>query len=1299
MARLVKRVLTCIGILFALVPFLLVGVVYYAKTDHALHLMQVKVNESIPGTISLEDFRFSLLKGEFEFKNMLLKGPSNDELAGFNSLFVEISWTSLFRGKLTVAALILEKPWATLRVDSEGGINLMDAFPPSSSQEKPDGEKGKGIPINIVLDSLKLVQGSICYEMVTEDLKAVAADIDLTASGDLLEQSGNLTVQIGKATLDSPKIITELDHFKLEATLKEGRIDPLFFHAGTTSSRLTISGNIGDVLSNPFLDLTLDTVASLPEVRKALCMEPMLTGQLATQLTARGTLDNPDVTCRFAYGGGILSGQQVDGIDLDCRLKNRLLTLNSLHMNVASGDLNLQGELDLQDAFVNGFLDPQRDLEAISYKILLEEKGIRLEELLPATNELRGTVASNLCLSGNGISPETLSARLTLGAFAEELATNHLSAPIQFHLEAEANVNQGVAALEHLKASAGDIGLAAEGHLNVSSEQMTARLTLDAPSLTTSLAALGINGVSGAIGLTADVSGTIKEPVLGLLLAGDQLGFKDVTIGDVRLDAAMDQSGRLQISKLDLRNKRSAICITGDAQVLQQGIREPLKDPSFRVDLQGDAIFIEDFIKAGKGEVSLNAHFAGRMTQPEGTLSLHGRRLELGTQKIDEVKLITKLDGEKISINPLQIVVASGELIEAAGWLSLQKAYQIAIVSDGISLHHIDRIRELGIAEGKIFLNVSGEGTLEDPKITGEIALKHLRINEKPLKDVQLHLDLHNQLARISGNLNFDVNASFDLKKKDFLASILFDETDLTPYFKIANQPDLTGTLSGQIEARGNTEEIDRTQASVSFSKLNVFFKDNQFIHSQDFKASIQGKEITIPAIHLLLPKEGRIDINGKGKLDGPLDLRVECDIPLRMASLFVEDLDDITGNIALSAGIGGTGSHPEINGEIGLHEIALTVPELLQRLHDLNGRIQITPQAITIHEIKGGLDSGRFDLAGKIDLEGFQPTKALVKVSAKALPLRVPETLDMLLTTQIELEGTEKKSMIRGETTILEGTYYKDVNLSLFQMVKKKKREEAPPAAEITQPFLKNMGLDVTVSCRNPFVVDNNLANLDIRPDLRITGKLGNPIISGRTEIESGTIFYRKKSFVVTKGVIDFLNPYKTEPTLDITSEVKIRKWTIFLEISGTPDEIVFKTTSDPPEEDEDILSLLLFGKTTRELIAGEGGTSQNTEQMVAELIANTFGGDIKAATGLDILEVETLGEEDEEASDQIKVTVGKRLSKRMTVKYAVESEGGELVQRAIAEYKLLENILLNGFQGTDDIFGGELQFRLDFR
>ncbi|MDD4073544.1 MAG: translocation/assembly module TamB domain-containing protein, partial [Desulfobacterales bacterium] len=66
---------------------------------------------------------------------------------------------------------------------------------------------------------------------------------------------------------------------------------------------------------------------------------------------------------------------------------------------------------------------------------------------------------------------------------------------------------------------------------------------------------------------------------------------------------------------------------------------------------------------------------------------------------------------------------------------------------------------------------------------------------------------------------------------------------------------------------------------------------------------------------------------------------------------------------------------------------------------------------------------------------------------------------------------------------------------------------------------------------------------------------------------------------------------------------------------------------------------------------------------------------------------------------TDRIKVTVGKALSERMTVKYETESKSGEMLQRAIAEYKLMENILLSGFQDSKGFFGGEFKFRLEFR
>jgi autotransporter translocation and assembly factor TamB len=137
---------------------------------------------------------------------------------------------------------------------------------------------------------------------------------------------------------------------------------------------------------------------------------------------------------------------------------------------------------------------------------------------------------------------------------------------------------------------------------------------------------------------------------------------------------------------------------------------------------------------------------------------------------------------------------------------------------------------------------------------------------------------------------------------------------------------------------------------------------------------------------------------------------------------------------------------------------------------------------------------------------------------------------------------------------------------------------------------------------------------------------------------------------------------------------------------------------TSDPSETESDILSLILLGRTGEELRNGEGGTKSSNAKIMAEMIASTFGEDIKKHTGIDILEVEETGDDDDEENG-VKVTVGKHLSERMTVKYAVESKDGEIVQRAISEYKLLENILVSGFQGNDGVYGSELTFRIEFR
>ena len=169
--------------------------------------------------------------------------------------------------------------------------------------------------------------------------------------------------------------------------------------------------------------------------------------------------------------------------------------------------------------------------------------------------------------------------------------------------------------------------------------------------------------------------------------------------------------------------------------------------------------------------------------------------------------------------------------------------------------------------------------------------------------------------------------------------------------------------------------------------------------------------------------------------------------------------------------------------------------------------------------------------------------------------------------------------------------------------------------------------------------------------------------------------------------------------PEIDIQSEAEIRTWKINLALKGTPDNLDVTLTSVPSETEADILSLILLGRTTGELTSGAGGSQSTTSQIMAGMITDTFGDDIKRSTGVDILQVESTDGRGNQDAGGVKVTLGKHLSDRMTVKYAIQTTNGETIQRAIMEYKLLERILVNGSQSTNGLFGAELVYRIEFR
>jgi len=769
----------------------------------------------------------------------------------------------------------------------------------------------------------------------------------------------------------------------------------------------------------------------------------------------------------------------------------------------------------------------------------------------------------------------------------------------------------------------------------------------------------------GAVDGNITASGNLKMPDIALLLQGRKIAVDSVRLGDVDADLGFSK-GEAKISKISVHSGGSMAKISGSVQLMEKNSLKILKSPSYDLSVYSNQVMLEDFMKNIKGRLGLTAHLKGTIEHPTGNIRVEGQEIDLGVQRFSQVKLDSELAGDKLDIRSLDIVFAPGESIEGKGRISFQKEYDITLAAKGISLSNIDKLNSQTDIEGKISLDLSGKGRFDNPRMSGNISLKDLKIREKLINNIMLHLDLKDHLAKISGNLGFDLDGQFNLQKKDFSASVSFDNTDLTPYFVIAGQKDLNGRLSGKIKAQGNAQNIAGIRADAELSSLVMSFKDRELVQAADFKASFKNKEIVIPPARLHVLQTGYVAVSGKAVIDGPAAF------------------------------------------DIDLQNIGLAIPETTQNLHDLNGKIHITPDQIRFENINAGLDTGKLELGGQIALARFQPVNADITLSATALPIKAPNSMDMLLNAKFRLSGEPEKAALQGETVIVEGRYYRNVNLNLLNMlqgVKEKKREVAEirqNRPQFNQPFLKNLNLDVSVKRRNPFMVENNIAKLEIHPDLRIHGTLNAPLVSGRAEVPTGTITYQKRSFELKRGYIDFLNPYKIEPTLDIEGKADIRKWTVYLKVSGTPDNLNFKLTSTPAEEHGDILSLLLIGKTPRELIEKEGGNSQAPGQILAQMISETFGEDLKKATGLDIFQVDfddQNAKNGKNGSNSVKLTVGKEISRRMVVKYAVESKDGETIQKAIAEYKFLENILMSAFQNSKGGFGGELQFRLEFR
>jgi translocation and assembly module TamB len=259
----------------------------------------------------------------------------------------------------------------------------------------------------------------------------------------------------------------------------------------------------------------------------------------------------------------------------------------------------------------------------------------------------------------------------------------------------------------------------------------------------------------------------------------------------------------------------------------------------------------------------------------------------------------------------------------------------------------------------------------------------------------------------------------------------------------------------------------------------------------------------------------------------------------------------------------------------------------------------------------------------------------------------------------ELTLQATAEGRQIRGEIELDRLDYVQDIDLAPTQIVQRFLTRTRLQVDE-TDPVLASTHLAIAVDAPGALRVRNNLARLDGSVDLTLRGTLANPVLFGEvTTREGGTISYGGNDYQLERGTLTFANPSRPVPIVDFVARTEIDDYELRLDVGGSLDRLTTNFSSNPPLSEYDVLALLATGSTTGdELFSGTASDGANRAQAAESLLygqaAALIGQRVGTLFGVDRLQIEPLTTG--ETVSAARVTVGKRLSRRIYVTYSVD-------------------------------------------
>jgi translocation and assembly module TamB len=1003
----------------------------------------------------------------------------------------------------------------------------------------------------------------------------------------------------------------------------------------------------------------------------------------------------------MSLGGGVVGSVKLGKATASVIAENDQVAINNLSAEVMEGKIDGNATIALNDSRLS---DIKANFVNLNLGKLLAMQGGRV---IP----IEGNTTGKVDLTFNGTNFKEASGTLTADIEASAKTEDNGFIPLTGRVAATAT--KGIFDLDYARLNTANTSLNATGKFDLNGDGSDLTLALNsskAGEIVRIIRTLNLSPTledqldtyqadfAGNFVFNGKITGNISDPLLDGRASLDSIILRDKDLGSLATNILVTPTG------LELRDgtlqERDGGNITFNVIAPSVGTNNIAVQAKLNNISTGNILSalpiksLPDSLKNLKAKASGNLDLRGLPNEMQGEANISAKDGSVNGQTFDTLETRAIFDGNLVKLETFEAKFGNGLLTGNGFYRTDSTEFDFDVKGNDIPVERVlaffpknDSIPEV---EGNIDLTAKATGRSSDTtsyNVRFKGVGQDVVINNNSFGNVSFEGNTVNQIlsanfvARIQGQpLNAIGSLNFANPDLPLQGETTLNKTNLAPLIAIFRKPDpdsvaLGGTATGKVLFAGNLSQLndqgervfttDDLSGTGEFSQFNLQIDETPLIATNPIRLKFDPN-----AIELLEPANfsgggSNVVVSGTKALSasGTNNLSVDGKINLRILNAISENIF-FSGLANVAVRLTGPNDTARLNGTGQLENGSASTFVGSQRItfERLKGNILFTTNQVQVEQVTGFLGGGKVTASGGILLNGLSLQRFRIDVRGNSITAPLPKDFITTGNADIEIsgkrEGRNINAFISGQFIATRSVYRKDIDLADL-ISGRTDRSLSTGTGTSDSSILGTTNLDIRIIGRNAFVVRNNLADLTASADLRVTGDVDFPQVSGRITADSGTIFFRDNRYEVQRGVLTFPpNTNGIDPIINLQAETDIKGYQIFLNLNGSlsdTESLRAVTRSNPALPQDDVLSLITTGNLadSDKGLLGSGGVNTVAGVLTDEIINKPLSRATDKLFGLNRFELDPIVS-GQRGNPTARLTVGRQINKNLLVTYS---------------------------------------------